>query len=138
MAQILIVDDDEDLAEVLTVVLEELGHDVRVARNGREGLSALDDALPDAIMLDIEMPVLDGPGMAYEILIQDAGKEMIPIVMISGHPDLNSIAARVGTPYCAPKPCPLDMLIGLLDRALAERLPPVPRPSFAPPGKSPP
>jgi CheY-like chemotaxis protein len=128
MADILIVDDDEDLADTLAELLVGLGHDVHVARNGREGLSALDEReLPDVILLDIEMPELDGPGMAYQMLVQDAGKERIPIVLISGYVSLRAIAERVGTPYFAPKPCSLDTLLGLLERALRERTPPVRR-----------
>lgn len=126
MANILVVDDDQDLVDVLSSVLEELGHDVRVALDGREGLSALDEAIPDVIILDIEMPVLDGPGMAHEILVHNAGRERIPIILISGYVDLELIAARIGTPYVTRKPCTLDMLLGLLDRALRERTPPRP------------
>ena len=133
MADILIVDDDADLGDLLGEVLGELGHDVRVARNGREGLSALDEVLPDLIVLDIEMPVLDGPGMAHEMLVRDAGLEKIPILLISGYVDLSDVAARVGTRYFAPKPCRLDTLLGLLDRALSERAPPTPpTPQLAP------
>ena len=127
MADILIVDDDEDLGDTLAQLLAGLGHDVRVARDGHEGLSALvERALPDAAILDIEMPVLDGPGMANEMFVQNAGKERIPIVLISGYVDLRAIAERVGTPYFAPQPCTLDTLLDGLERALRERTPPAP------------
>jgi len=126
MADILIVDHDEDLPDLLAELLGELGHRVSVARNGREGLGALASGLPDAIILDIEMPLLDGPSMAHEMFLADAGKERIPIVLISGYVDLPAIAARIATPYFAPKPCSLDTLVGLLDRALAERVAPSP------------
>jgi CheY-like chemotaxis protein len=127
MANILIVDDDRDLADTLVDVLVELGHEVRVAHDGCEGLSRLDEApLPDVVILDIEMPVLDGPGMANQMFILDAGKEKVPIILISGFVNMRATAARVGTPYFAPKPCSLDTIVGLLERALRERTPPAP------------
>ena len=126
MASVLIVDDDAELGDMLADILAELGHDVRVARNGTEGLTALEHGLPDVIVLDIEMPVLDGPGMAYQMLIQDAGAEKIPIVLVSGYFDLHGVAARVGTPYFAAKPARLERVLSLLDRALSERTPPSP------------
>lgn len=134
MADILIVDDDEDLADTLADVLAGLGHHVREASNGREGLRALHEALPDVVVLDVEMPVLDGPGMANEMLVQDCGEEWIPVILISGFIDLPAIAEHIGTPYFAPKPCSLDVLLGLLEHALAERRPPAPtvRPASIP------
>lgn len=128
MADILIVDDDDDLGDTLALVLAGLGHDVRVARDGHEGLRALGDrAFPDVVILDIEMPVLDGPGMAIQMFIQNTGRERIPVILISGYVDLRVTAERVGTPYFAPKPCSLDTLLDLLSRALRERTPPSPR-----------
>ena len=125
MADILIVDDDEDLSDTLAELLLDLGHDVRVAHDGCEGLSLLDQrTLPALVILDVEMPVLDGPGMAVEMLLQDVGKETIPIVLISGFVDLRSVAEKIGTPYFAPKPCSLDTLLDLVDRALSERAAP--------------
>jgi DNA-binding NtrC family response regulator len=124
MADILVVDDDEDLAAALTDVLVDVGHTVRVADNGWAGLAALDERLPDLVLLDIEMPSLDGPGMAAEMFVHDAGRERIPILLVSAFADLPAVARRIGTPYSAPKPCELGKLLGLVDRALLERIPP--------------
>lgn len=138
MADILLVDDDQDLAETLVDVLVGLGHRVRLAHDGCEGLSRLEDGpLPDVVILDIEMPVLDGPGMANQMFVRDCGKEDIPIILISGYLDLRATAERVGTPYFAPKPCSLDTLLDLLERALRERTPPAPTALVNPPPETP-
>jgi FixJ family two-component response regulator len=79
---------------------------------------------PDLIFLDIEMPGLTGPEMAYRLLIEDAGRENIPIIILSGVADLEEVVAEVGTPYFIAKPYRLDDLEAVLGRALKERQPP--------------
>jgi DNA-binding NtrC family response regulator len=126
MTDILIVDDDADLARTLAEVLELYGHSTRLAFNGEEGLGAMAQRPPDLILLDIEMPVLDGPSMAYKILVHDAGMERIPIIVSSGYSDIEQVAARMGTPYAVKKPCTVDDLIQVVDRATRERRAPQP------------
>jgi CheY-like chemotaxis protein len=78
----------------------------------------------DLILLDVEMPRLTGPEMAYRLFVLDAGKEKIPIVLLSANLDLPRVAATVvGTPYCLAKPYPIDDLFSpfLVDRASARR-----------------
>jgi DNA-binding NtrC family response regulator len=129
MAQLLVVDDDNDVAETLRLVLED-HHAVRLAKNGAEGMRLLSERKPDLILLDVEMPVLDGPGMAYRMFIEDAGREMIPIILISGVADLEGVAERVGTPYYLLKPVDFEPLLELVQRALIERR--APRPAIGP------
>jgi DNA-binding NtrC family response regulator len=126
MANVLVVDDDPDLGETFAEVLSSLGHTTRLARNGREAITSLLDETPDLIVSDVEMPVLTGPEMASEICVRDTGLERIPIILVSGIRDLPRVAARLGTPYFLTKPFSLDMVSGILSRALAERRPPHP------------
>jgi DNA-binding NtrC family response regulator len=125
MANLLLVDDDGDLVEMLADQLRSEGHEVRTANDGEEGLKALGTPpLPDAVVLDVDMPILGGPGMAHQMLLHDAGQEMIPIILVSGKNDLAEIAKRMGTSYFLCKPCDLTAFLALLDRALRERTPP--------------
>jgi DNA-binding NtrC family response regulator len=123
--QLLIVDDDLDVCWILQQHLELHGYAVAVAHNGVEGLARSKERRP-AIVLDVEMPVLDGPGMSYRLLLEDAGLEKVPIVLMSGYHDLRAIARRVGTPYAIGKPFDVAGLLGLIERAIAERTPPRP------------
>ena len=123
---VLIVDDDEDTSSILAECLRTEGYTVRVARNGALGLERLEERLPDVVVLDVEMPVLDGPGMAHRMFVEDCGKERIPIVLVSGAPALPRIVERVGTPYCVRKPFDLETVVAALARALAEGISPVP------------
>jgi len=126
MADLLIVDDDEDVADVLCELLGCEGHHIRVAHDGAEGIALLTEGQPDAILLDVDMPRLTGPEMAYRLFLRDAGYEKIPIVLLSGKIDLPRVAAIVGTPYFLGKPYDWARLLTMLDRVLVERTPPHP------------
>lgn len=126
MSKLLIVEDDADVAEMLSSVMEDEGHEVQIAENGQDGLERVAESRPDAVLLDVEMPVLDGPGMAYQIFVRDRGDEQIPIVLLSGVSDLERIAQQVGTPYFLGKPYRIATVAALVQRALAERHAPVP------------
>src|SRR6185369_14956901 len=118
MADLLIVEDDADAANALSALLEFEGHVVRTAYNGEEGLQRLEERVPELVLLDIEMPILDGPNMAYRMLLHNLDFEKVPIVLVSGVPNLRSIAAHVGTHYFLPKPFTLERLTSVLERAL--------------------
>jgi DNA-binding NtrC family response regulator len=124
MAHVLIIDDDIDSAEVLADVMRLAGHDVRVGYNGREGLQLAKEQIPDLALLDVDMPLLGGPGMAYEMFVHDMGLENVPVVFLSGNPNLREIAATVGTPYFLAKPYGFKQVVALVTRALTERIAP--------------
>ena len=126
MAILLLVDHDGDLVEALADQLRSESHEVITANNGEEGLLALrTPPLPAALVLDIDMPVLGGREMAHQMLIHNAGEELIPVIVVSTRDDLTEIAKKkMGTPYFLRKPCDLTIFLRLLDRALRERTPP--------------
>lgn len=132
MANVLIVDDDLDTASVLAEIMRAEGHEVRVGYNGREGLDLADERRPDVALLDVEMPFLTGPGLAYEMLIHNMGLEEVPVIFLSGVANLREVAQRAGTPYFLGKPYRYQDVMALLGRALSERVAPHPR--AGPPG----
>ena len=75
-------------------------------------------------LLDVEMPVLDGPGMAYQMFLRDMGLEDVPVLFISGVANLRDVAASAGTPYFLGKPYRYEDIIAIVNRALAERIAP--------------
>jgi FixJ family two-component response regulator len=68
--------------------------------------------------------------MAARIFVENAGKENVPIVIVSGSEGLPATAARVGTPYYLAKPFPPEALLDLVGRALRARV--LPRPARLP------
>lgn len=79
---ILVVEDSRFQARLLQTLLEEHGYSVRLARNGREGLEAVEKEKPSLIVSDIVMPVMDGFEMCRTIKSHDHLKQ-IPVVLLT-------------------------------------------------------
>ena len=97
MASLLIVDDESALVMLMRAVLEKVGHTVADASNGAEALAKLGVApenpsapLPDLILLDVMMPVLDGVGTAAALRDHPrAGR--IPILIVTAKGDMRPL-----------------------------------------------
>jgi len=81
--RLIVVDDNEDVAKSLSMLLRFAGHDVDAYLNGGDAMRALQTVRPDAILLDIAMPGLDGLKVATWIRDQAHLADM-PILAISG------------------------------------------------------
>lgn len=82
MAKILVVEDDRFLASAFRAKLVKSGFEVRIAYDGVEGLDALNDWLPDLIVLDLVMPEMDGFGF-LEVIKQQEVLRSLPIIVMS-------------------------------------------------------
>src|SRR5262247_3927726 len=114
MADVLIVEDNPDLASLLAEILRAAGHEPREARNGREGLDRVAERAPSLVLLDVEMPILTGPEMAYGLFLRNCGDEKIPVILLSGVVGLPVIAASIGTPYFLAKPYSVEGVLELV------------------------
>lgn len=82
-SRILIIEDDLDIADALTDVLTDVGHEVRHAQNGKEALVLLTVGdLPQLILLDLMMPLMNGPEFR-EAQLRDPRLSKIPVILIS-------------------------------------------------------
>ncbi|MGD9200432.1 MAG: response regulator [Chitinispirillia bacterium] len=79
---ILIVDDAPDSLVLLNRILEERGYRVRAATNGSHALKAIEARLPDLILLDVKMPVMDGYEICRRLKSDDRSRE-VPVIFIS-------------------------------------------------------
>jgi len=91
---VLVVEDDPDLAALEAELLEEHGHRVEVARNGREALAVIERATPDLILLDMRMPVMNGREFADEYRRRQ--RSPAPIVVVT------AAASAMSTPIRTP------------------------------------
>ncbi len=106
--RVLIVDNDRFVVEAVGDVLAEAGYLVRKAYDGLEGLRALRREPPDALILDLIMPKVDG-GRLCRYLRQDSRLRHIPVIVFSGLAarDLGEIGALDAQAYVAKGPLPL-------------------------------
>ena len=121
MKQILIVDDDRELANLLAFGLRLHGYAVQVAANGREALTILEERSFDAILLDWNMPVMDGDRFLEQLQLRAASAWLSPIIVMTAQPDLAQKARQLGAAIVLAKPFNfkelLQVLILLLDDA---------------------
>ncbi|MFZ4122975.1 MAG: MtrAB system response regulator MtrA [Candidatus Planktophila sp.] len=87
MPLVLVVDDDQDLAEMLGIVLNGAGIDVDLVSRGDEALEAFRNNPPDLVLLDVMLPGLDG----IEVCKQIRAESMVPIVMLSAKGDTHDV-----------------------------------------------
>jgi two-component system response regulator MtrA len=87
MTLVLVVDDDQDLAEMLGIVLTGAGIDVDLVSRGDEALEAFRNNPPDLVLLDVMLPGLDG----IEVCRQIRAESMVPIVMLSAKGDSHDV-----------------------------------------------
>jgi two-component system nitrogen regulation response regulator NtrX len=116
-ATVLVVDDEASIVETLSGVLEDEGYNVLSARSGREALEIFRDRLPDAVLLDIWMPEMDGLKTLTEM--RKIGHDA-PIIMISGHGNIDTAvqAIKLGAYDYLEKPLSLDKVNILVRRAI--------------------
>jgi two-component system, NtrC family, nitrogen regulation response regulator NtrX len=116
---ILVVDDEADIRELVSGILEDEGHEVRMARDSDTALAAINDRAPAMIFLDIWLQgsKLDGLQLLDQIRMQHPS---LPIVMISGHGTIETAVSAIkrGAYDFIEKPFKADRLIVLAERAL--------------------
>lgn len=82
MAKILVIDDDPRDRDLVATVLEERGYEVLLADDGRTGLQLCHRQDPDAIVLDMNMPHIDGHSLLRQLRTLHPS---LPVVVFSGH-----------------------------------------------------
>jgi two-component system sensor histidine kinase/response regulator len=88
--RVLVADDNEVNRVLFTDVLISAGYEVSIARNGREAVEVARSSHPDVILMDMDMPVMDGLEATRELRTMTRF-EKIPIIAISGNADIESI-----------------------------------------------
>jgi len=121
-ARVLVVEDDEAIADVLRRSLRAEGHEVRSAADGVEALRASEEFAPDLILLDLGLPRLDGIEVMKRIR---ADSSDVPILILTARTETEDRVAGLdsGADDYLPKPFERDELLART-RALLRRRPP--------------
>lgn len=116
-AKVLIVDDEESIRELISLMLEELDIDTITASDGLEGLKATEEQKPDVILTDLKMPNMDGLEFIQKVREFDS---QVPVLFISGASGREDIIAfmSVGSLGFIEKPINGDMLVNQVRNAI--------------------
>jgi DNA-binding response OmpR family regulator len=127
--RILVADDSADLADSVALLLQTDGHEVFVARDGKQAWQIARDELPDIAFIDIGMPVMNGYELAQSIRRAPWG-QVICLIAVTGRDSLEDHvkALEMGFDMHWPKPMNMDALDALLAKQAFElRSPPMPQ-----------
>ena len=122
MSKILLVEDHQEIWDFLSRRLKRRGYDVVVAEDGQRGLEMTRSEAPDLLLLDMNLPVMDGWTVAQTLKAEAATKH-IPIIALTAHAmagDRDKAMAAGCDDYHA-KPVDFSQLLNQIEAALATR-----------------
>ena len=116
--RILLVEDSAPIQLLITSVLEAAGHDVQVADNGADAVSAAATGSYDLILMDVQMPVLDGLAATRQIRAAETGGRHVPIVALTANATSGEVerCRLAGMDVFLTKPVDLDLLLTTIRR----------------------
>jgi two-component system cell cycle response regulator DivK len=122
MAKLLVVEDDEFSRDMLVRRLVRQGFEVISAPDGREGLNEARQHRPDLILMDLDMPVMDGRA-AMRALRNDPRTFKIPIIVLTAHASPGDVAAAIesGCDSYETKPIVLKKLVERIEEVLGPK-----------------
>jgi two-component system, sensor histidine kinase and response regulator len=124
--QILLVEDNPVNQKVATHILEKHGHNVVVAGNGKEALDVLDNEAFDVVLMDVQMPEMDGLEATVAIRAREQGTNRhLPIVALTAQalPGDRESCLRAGMDGYLAKPVQIQPLLRALTEAMSMTLP---------------
>jgi CheY-like chemotaxis protein len=114
--KVLVVDDNVDAADAMQMHLSQFGHDVSAAYSGPEALALLEEGAPQAVIVDLSMPVMDGFELARRIRERASWRSVVLIALSGyGQPDDIKRSREAGFEHHLIKPADPAALLSLLD-----------------------
>ena len=117
--RVLIIDDDPTGVALMESRLTKAGYVVLIERDGEAGLRRVRQDRTDAIVLDIEMPKMNGYTFILEMK-KDSSIAVIPVIVQTAHQENRAIFARKGIMHYLVKPINFDLLLSKLKELLGE------------------
>jgi len=116
--RVLLVDDNRDSVETLSMLLRIKGHDTRIAETGEEALGAAEEYQPHVVLLDLSLPGIDGYAVAHELRKRPFGAHVVLVALTgwSGR-EVQARAAEAGFDFHLLKPVEWPELEQVLEAA---------------------
>jgi len=120
--KILIVEDNEKNLKLFSVIIKSLGYAILTAMNGEEGVSMAKENAPDLILMDIQMPVMDGI-TALNMLKSDERTKNIPVIALTSYAMAGDKEKFLGLGFSdyISKPIDKDGFIKAIENILKEK-----------------
>ncbi|KPV52746.1 histidine kinase [Kouleothrix aurantiaca] len=124
--RILVVDDNRDILDLVQRVLITYGYDVVIARDGMEALQQETTSQPDLVVLDVNLPMLDG----WEVCRRIKARRAVPVLLLTVRAERADIerSHEAGADDHLPKPFDITEFLGRIKKLLAH-----PAPTLLPP-----
>jgi len=119
--RVLIVDDDTEIVQAVTVRLGAAGYDVIAAPDGEQGLERALEDRPDVIVMDIQLPTMDGLTALAQIHAHSATRST-PVVVLSACSSARNHALELGARYFLDKPYNAKTLLSAIERSMAKEV----------------
>jgi CheY-like chemotaxis protein len=114
--KVLVIDDDDALADVVRQVLRDAGYSVATVRHGAAALELTKHVAPDLILLDLSMPIMDGWSFLGQY--RRSGHDGARIVLLTSNAQAPDIAHTLGADGYITKPFDVDDLVAIVRREL--------------------
>jgi len=118
MSRILIIEDEDTLGDALSSLLQDEGHETFLAMNGQEGLKLLEEKQPHLLIVDLMLPILDGPELLER---RSEATRGVPVVVISSAS--RKLVEHQPVTAFLEKPFSLESLLSVVERALGTGVP---------------
>lgn len=115
--KVLVIDDDDELAEVVRQVLREAGYSVATVRHGAAALELVRHVAPDLILLDLSMPIMDG--WSFTAQYRRSAKRGARLVLLTANPQAAEIARSLEADGYITKPFDVEQLVAIVERETA-------------------
>lgn len=123
MAKVLVIDDEPDLVRLIVKVLSGRGHVVATARDGATALERVSAEPPDVIIVDSDLPKIDGAEVCRRIKGEAATKRIPVLMMTSAYIDIHAVGAEGGPDAFVIRPFVREVLANAVERMLARPRP---------------
>jgi DNA-binding response OmpR family regulator len=126
MAHILVVDDEPEILTLVTKVLEARGHRITAARDGEDALAAIARDRPDVVVLDLNLPRMDGFEVCRRIKSADATRHLPVVMLTAAYPSVEDAdrGVALGADEYVVKPFLREVLVHNVERLIPGTAPP--------------